>query len=158
MYEFESGFPYYLTNKNTGVFLLECLYQGFEDGVHTFYMVDTTRHGEGGDEVKVADAKIVNQMGETEVDSEHWFITRPLQFNNSNNNDNNNNANMNNAASNTSTETANWPWITTPTIGGKGRKSKSRKNKSRKSKSSRSAHRKSSRSAHGKGTRKTRRS
>ena len=86
---FDSGFLYYLTQPNSGIFLLDAIYQDNDNGVHTFLISEDGPYGPGGTPISFRDEDIVSDLFGDNKDK--WFITFPMnvdEISNSNSNSN----------------------------------------------------------------------
>ena len=73
---FDSGFLYYLTQPNSGIFLLDAIYQDLDNGVHTFLISQDGPYGPGGTPISFRDEDIVSDLFGDNKDK--WFIVFPM--------------------------------------------------------------------------------
>ena len=93
---FEPGEVYELNNLHRRLLRLKTIFQGSENGILTFNLMDDSEYGEGGDEIRLFVYSVVGTLDETHDNGNAWFITRNEELNNSNNSYNSYNSNNSN--------------------------------------------------------------
>ena len=87
---FEPGEVYELNNLHRRLLRLKTIFQGSENGILTFNLMDDSEYGEGGDEIRLFVYSVVGTLDETHDNGNAWFITRNEELNNSYNSNNSN--------------------------------------------------------------------